>query len=387
MVASLEGLRVLDLSRFVAGPYCAMLLGDLGAEVVKIEKVGDGDPARKLDPKVNGGSFYATTLHRNKKSVGLDLRNPKDLQILRDLVAVTDVLIENFRPGTMEVMGCGWNELSKINPRLIMVRISGFGQTGPDAQKPCFDVIAQARSGIMHLTGDPEGTPTMAGVFICDYGTGLYATIGALAALRAREITGRGQVVDASLLDTGISFLMTAIPEQAMLGRKVTRTGNRDRYSAPSNVFRTSDGDWVHIAGGQSTMFQRLAKAIGLPTLLDDPKFATSSARMSNIDEIEGIVAHWVGARTTAIVLGSLDGAEVTCAKVANIGDVITDPQLRDRGQIVEVEHAGIGKIPMQGLTFRLSDTPLAIHSGIPLPGEHTEEILRRWLAPDKLEN
>ena len=381
MGASLEGLRVLDLSRFIAGPYCAMILGDLGAEVVKIEKPGDGDGARKLDPKVNGGSLYATTVHRNKKSVALDLRDPASRQVVRDLAIHSDVVVENFRPGTMEAMGLGWDELSKANPRLIMFRISGFGQTGPDAQKPCFDVIAQARSGIMDLTGDPAGAPTTAGVFICDYATGLCGTIGALAAIHARESTGRGQVVEASLLETGISFLMTAIPQQVLLGQTVTRNGNRDRYSAPSNAFRSVNGDWVHIAGGQSVMFQRLARAIGRPDMIDDPKFATSVARMSNVDEVESIVSTWVGARSSAEVLTVLEGAEVTCAKVATMRDVVTAPQLRHGGKIVDVEHSGLGKIPMQGLTISLSDTPLSIRSGLPQVGEHNEEILRRWLG------
>ncbi|ODT21735.1 MAG: hypothetical protein ABS54_12205 [Hyphomicrobium sp. SCN 65-11] len=381
MVASLEGLKVLDLSRFIAGPYCAMLLGDLGAEVVKVEKPGSGEGTRQLDPKFQGGSLYATTLHRNKKSVVLDLRAPGDLKKLRDLAAVADVVVENFRPGTMEAMGCGWEELQALNPRLVMVRISGFGQTGPDAQKPCFDVIAQARSGIMDLTGDPDGPPTMAGVFICDYATGLYATIGTLAALQARERTGRGQVVEAALLDTGISFLMTALSEQLLFDRTTTRVGNRDRYAAPSNTFKSLDEDWVHIAGGGNIMFPRLAKAIGRPDLLSDPRFATVTARLANVDEIEAIVISWVKERRTADVLATLDAADVTCAKVATLRDVANDPQLRARGKIVDIEHEGIGTIPMQGLTIGLSDTPLAILSGIPRVGAHTEEILQSWLG------
>ena len=357
MAAALDGVRVLDLSRFVAGPYCAMLLGDLGADVVKVEKL-DGDSARKLNPQA-----------------------PAGLQLVRDLAATADIIVENFRPGTMEKMGLGFDVLSKLNPRLIMVRISGFGQRGPDAQAPCFDVIAQARSGIMDLTGDPDGPPTTAGVFVCDYGTGMYATIGALAALRARETTGRGQVVEASLMDTGISFLMTAIPEQILLGQTTKRIGNRDRYSAPSNVFRSADGDWIHIAGGQSAMFPRLTKAIGRPDLVDNPKFATSAARMQNVEEIEKIVADWVVVRGTADALHALGAADVTCAKVATMQDVVADPQLRSQGKIVDVMHEDVGVIPMQGLTIQMSDTPLSIRSGLPRVGAHRDAIVERWLG------
>jgi len=380
MAGALDGIRVLDLSRFIAGPYCAMLLGDLGADVVKVEKPGAGEGTRNLDPKVNGGSLYAAAIHRNKKSVALDLRNPDHLAKLRDLAAKADVVIENFRPGTMEAMGCSWDELSARNPKLIMVRISGYGQEGPEAQKPCFDVIAQARSGIMDLTGDPNGPPTMAGVFVCDYSTGLYATIGTLAALQAREKTGRGQVVEASLLDTGISFLLTAIPEQLMLGTTPKRVGNRDRYAAPSNSFKSRDDQWVHIAGGGSIMFPRLAKAIGRPDLLDDEKFATVSARLLNVDEIEAIVAAWVVSRDAVEVIRLLEQAQVTCAKTATIADVVNDPQLRHRNKIVEVEHDGVGKVPMQGLAISLSETPLSIRGGLPKPGAHTDEVLSRWL-------
>jgi len=377
----LAGLKVLDLSRFIAGPFCAMQLADMGADVVKVERPGIGEDQRQIEPLVGGESLYVMAFNRNKRGITLDLRHPRAQQVVRELAKRADVLVENFRPGTLEKMGCAPETLAQLNPRLVVVRISGFGQDGPLADRPCFDAIAQAMSGLMEMTGQPDGPPTVAGTFVVDYVTGLYATMAALAALQARNASGKGQVVDVALLDSAISLLMTAIPEYLLLGRQTTRRGARDRYTAPANTFRTASGDWVLLSCGNNTLFPRFAAAAGLTLLLGDPRFADANARMANVDALERIVADWTGTRTTEEVLVIAARADVPCAKVATIADVVENPQLRYRGQIVTMEHPTIGTLPMHGLTIRFADTPGAIERTAPSLGQHNDEVLRDWLG------
>ncbi len=378
---SLDGLRVLDLSRFIAGPFCGMLLGDLGADVVKVERPRSGDEARELGPRVGGESLYLLVFNRNKRSLTLNFREPRAQQLLRELAATADVLIENFRPGVMEAMGCGWDALRERNPRLVMARISGFGQDGPLADQPCFDVIAQAMGGLMEITGQPDGPPTMAGTYVVDYTAAFYATIGILAALERRHATGRGQVVDLSLLDSATSLLVTAIPEHLLLGRSPTRLGNRDRYAAPAQTFRARDGAWVHVVGGSDAHFLRLARAMKREDLLTDPDFSTLEARLRNIDRVERLVGDWIGAMTADEAVEALARAEVPGAKVASVADVVANPQLRHREQIVEVDHPSAGRVPMQGVTIKLSESPASIRRPAPRLGEHTDQVLREWLG------
>ncbi|MFH1742909.1 MAG: CoA transferase [bacterium] len=381
MSGPLEGLKVLDLSRFIAGPYCGMMLADMGADVVKVERPGRGEDTRTIDPKIEGESLYVMVFNRNKRGMTLDFRNSEAQELLRSLVVKADVLIENFRPGTMEKMGCGWDELKAINPRLVMIRISGFGQDGPYAQRPCFDVIAQAMSGLMEMTGEPDGPPVMAGSFIVDFVTALYATIAALGAIHAREKTGRGQLIDSCLLESAVSLLMTAIPEYVLLGRETTRRGTRDRYSAPANNFQAKDGHWLHLATGNDTLFERFCNAAGMPDLLDDPRFNSHAIRMTHFKEIEEIVARWVADLPAEEVVRQMEKAGVPCAKVATIAEVVANPQLQHRGYIVELEQAKMGRLPMQGLPFNLSDTPCEIRRAAPSIGQHTREILKDWLS------
>lgn len=381
MQGPLEGIKVLDLTRVLAGPFCTMLLGDMGAEVVKVERKGKGDDSRALPPHVAGESLYFMVLNRNKQSITLDFRHPRAPSLLRELAQQADVLVENFRAGTMEKMGCGYDALKEINPRLIMVSISGFGQDGPYSQRPCYDSIAQALSGIMELTGDPDGPPTKAGIFISDYGAGLYATIGILSAIRAREQTGVGQWVDISLLDVATSFLITAIPEYLLLGRKMTRYGNRDRYTAPTNVFKTKDGEWVCLSAGAEPFFPKVAQIIGRAELLQDPRFATLEARLEHFEEGEDLVGKWVASKTADEVVALMDKAEVPCAKVASIDEVVTNPQIKHRRMVVEMEHPTVGRVPMQGLTIKFSHTPKRIRRPAPLLGQHNQEVYGRWLG------
>ncbi len=378
----LHDIRVLDLSRYIAGPYCAMMLGDMGAEVLKIEPPGEGEYARRALPAVAGTSLYTFVANRNKQSVALDLRDAEGLAVLRELVAEADVLVENFRPGTLERMGLGWDVLHALNPRLVLARISGFGQDGPLAHKQCFDGVAQAMSGLMDLTGPADGPPTMIGSFIVDYTTGLYAALGILAALQARQRSGLGQVVDVSLLESATSFLMTAIPEQALFGTTMTRRGSRDRYVAPSNTFAAGDGRHVLIVAGDDNMFPRLLRAMGRPELLADPRFATMASRREHTEAIEAEVIAWMAAHDADALVARLEAEGVPCAKVATIDEVAAHPQLHHRGHIVELPLGG-RPVPMQGVTIHLSDTPLAARSAIPAVGEHTADALRRWLRAD----
>jgi crotonobetainyl-CoA:carnitine CoA-transferase CaiB-like acyl-CoA transferase len=380
----LSGIRVLDLSRFIAGPFAAMQLGDMGADVVKVEKKGSGDDTRLNHPKLKGESTYFLSFNRNKRSMELDFRDPADQETLRQLAATADILIENFRPGTLEKMGCGWDVLSALNPRLILVRISGFGQDGPYASRACFDVIAQAMGGIMNLTGQPDGPPTMAGTFMIDYSTALYATVGTLCALEARRQTGRGQLVEASLLETSASLLMSAIPDSRQLGQSMSRMGSRDRYTAPVNSFRCSDDAWVYLSAGTDSLFRRFVATADLLHLLDDPRFSSADARLANQEAIEAIVQQWVGLHPSGDVVDAMEQAGVPCAKVATIEEVIENPQLRHRRQIVDLEHPEIGTYTTHGVTVTLHDTPGHIARPAPTLGQHTDEVLAEWLGEGK---
>jgi crotonobetainyl-CoA:carnitine CoA-transferase CaiB-like acyl-CoA transferase len=384
MSGPLADLKVLDLSRFVAGPFCAMMLGDMGAQVVKVEKPGTGEDIRAVPPLIDGDSLFVITYNRNKRSLTLNLRSEQGQEILRELVGHADILVENFRPGVMEAMGCDWETLSAINPRLIMARISGYGQDGPHSQRPCFDAIAQAGSGIMELTGDPDGPPTLAGTTVVDHSTGLHAVVGILAAVQARHQSGRGQLVDIALMDSALSLLMTVIPEQAVFGEAATRMGNRDRYGAPSNSFLTADGTYVHIMAGGDPRFGRFCRAIGREDLLENPAYADNAGRKENIEALEAVVAEWAGARSTDEVVAAMEEAGVPCGPVNTIADVLENPQLRHRGQIIDVEHAHGKKVPLQGFVAKFSDTPSALYHPVPSPGQHNAAVLSEWLGYDE---
>ncbi len=381
MPGPLHGIRVLDLTRVLAGPFCCSILGDLGAEVVKVERTGRGDDTRSMKVKVGGESLYFQVMNRNKFGVTLNFRHPEGPSLLKKLASRADILVENFRAGTMEKMGCGYETLREANPRLIMVSISGFGQNGPYSQLPCFDVIAQAMSGFMEITGQPDGPPTVAGTYVVDYSTGLYALVGALAALQARERTGVGQLVDVSLLDTALSYLTTAIPDYLLFGQQMTRVGNRDRFCAPANLFKCKDGEWVYLACATEALFPQLLKVMGREDLNHDPRFSTPDARLEHVLEGEALLAQWVETQTADEVIARVQGAELPCAKIATIADVVKDPQVRHRRMVVDVEHPTAGRVPMQGIPIHLSETPGEIRRSSPLLGQHNEDVYGRWLG------
>lgn len=381
MPGSLEGIRVLDMTRYIAGPFCGQLMGDLGADVVKVERIDGGEEGRRVGEAVAGDSLFFLSANRNKRGFAVDFRDEKGQALIARLAEKADILIENFRPGTLERMGLSWDELSKANPGLILVRVTGFGQEGPLAQHPCFDGAAQAISGIMAMTGAHNGPPTMAGVFVCDYCTALYATIGALAALRAREKTGRGQVVEATLMDSGLALMTTAIPEYLLNGAEPPRLGNRDRYLSPSHCFRSCDGVWIYVVAGNDAHFPRFAEAMDRPELAADPRFSNFVSRNKNVDELEKIINDWAMTLDGEVILSRLHEAEVPCERVATIADVVNNPQVVHRRQIIDVPHPVLGKVPFQAPAVRLSDTPTQIHSGAPAIGEHSAGVLRDWLS------
>lgn len=380
MEAPFEGIRVLDVSRWIAGSHCSLLLGDLGADVVKVESSTSGDGSRAVHPQINGESIYYLVYNRNKRGITLNFRHPKGPEMLRRLAAKADIIVENFRPGTMEAMGCSYSVLSELNPRLIMVSISGFGQDGPLARRPCFDSIAQAKSGLETMTGWPDRPPALVGTFIGDYSAALHASLGALAALWRREKTGLGQHVDVALLDSLLSMLMTAIPEYLLLGRSISRQGSRSRYVAPTGAFKSKDG-WVQIAAGQDAIFARLLRAMGRQEYLQDPRFSQLANRLQHIDAVESLVTEWTEQHTAAEIEAFLEQAEVPCSKVCTIEDVVNDPQVAYRRQIVEVDHPTAGPVPLHGVTIKLSESPGSIRRAAPLLGEHNEEVYREWLG------
>ncbi|MFP6697910.1 MAG: CoA transferase [Alphaproteobacteria bacterium] len=377
MTRALDGIMVLDLSRYVAGPYCAQMLGDFGADVIKIEKPDVGDPMRGVGAATGEDKLYMLMYNRNKRSLTLNLRDPRGREILADLIKGADVLVENFRPGTMEAMGFGWDQVSTLNPRLVMARISGFGQDGPWAKRPAFDAIAQAEGGLMQLTGVEEGPPTMMGAVMIDYSTGTNAALGVLAALHARERTGKGQVVDVPLLDTAMSFLMTAVADYHQDGTVMGRMGNRDRYSAPTNTYATGDGKHLHLMSAGQKHFEALIAIFGEQDILADPRFATSADRFANSDLVDETVAGWFLRHDEAWLYDRLVASEIPCARLATVADVVENPQVKHRGQIIEVEHPHHGRVHLQGNPIRLAETPVETYRAVPTLGQHTDEILR----------
>lgn len=381
MAGALHGLKVIDMSRYIAGPFCGQLLGDLGADVIKVERIDGGEEGRRVGEAVAGDTFFFLSANRNKRGLAVDFRDPESQALLADLAAEADILVENFRPGTLEAMGMDWDSLRARNPGLILVRITGFGQDGPLAQHPCFDGAAQAISGLMAMTGRHDGPPTMSGVFVCDYTTALYATIAALAAVRARAETGLGQVVEATLMDSGLALMTTAIPEYLVNGDLPPRLGNRDRYLSPSHCFRGRDGGWIYIVAGNDQHFHRFAAAMGKPELADDPLYATFVARNANVDTLEELIDRWAADHDSEEILEKLHEADVPCEKVATIADVVANPQVLHRRQIVDVPHPVAGSIPFQAPALKLWGTPTEIARGAPGLGEHSGDILKDWLG------
>jgi len=377
---ALDGVRVLDLTRVLAGPYCTMFLGDLGAEVVKVEQPGVGDDTRGWGPPFAGGeSAYFLCINRNKQSITVDLKSNEGIALIRRLAQQADVLIENFRPGTMERLGLGEKELRAANSRLIYASLSGFGADGPMSAVPGYDLIVQAWGGLMSVTGMPDGEPTKVGVAIIDLVAGLMLGKAITAALFAREKIGVGQKIDTSLLEAEVAALINAGSSYLIGGKVPGRWGNAHPTIVPYQSFQTADGFIVLGVAGES-IWRRFCQAIGKSALADDPRFAKNANRVENRAALIAILAEIFLTRDMASWLQQLADAEVPCAPVQTIDQVFNAPQVRHREMLVEVKHPTAGNVRLAGIPVKFSATPASVRLPPPLLGEHTEAVLASWL-------
>ena len=374
-ILPLAGLRVLELGQLIAGPFCGQLLGDFGAEVIKIEAPDAPDPARGWGAaKVDGQSLFWPIIARNKKSMTLNLRTERGQAILKDLVETADVLVENFRPGTLERWGLGPDVLRAINPRLVITRVSGYGQTGPESHKAGYASVGEAKGGLRHLIGEPDRLPARAGVSLGDTMIGTFAALGTMMALFARERTGKGQVVDAAIYESVMAFMESLIPEYALAGHTRERTGPILPKIAPSGVYPCADG-LVIIGANQDTLFRRLSAMCG-KDWADDRRYATHDARGENQLELDEKISAWTRQHPVADVLARCEEHGVPCGPVNTARDMLADAHIAAREAIIKVAHPLLGEVPMQGVFPKLSDTPGRVDRAGPALGENTSEIL-----------
>jgi len=373
---ALDGLLVVDLSRVLAGPYCTMTLGDLGARVIKIEEPGKGDDTRTWGPPFWGGiSCYYLSVNRNKESLTLDLKTAGGRAVLWQLIERADILVENFRPGTLERLGFGFSECAERNPRLVYASISGYGVTGPEASRAGYDLIAQGEGGVMSLTGEPDGTPMKAGVSQADIVAGMWALSGILAALVARSASGRGQRVDASLLDGQIGLLTYYTANLWATGAEPERLGNRHPNLTPYGTFPCSDG-WITIGAGNDALFGKLCSALGAPQLAERAEFATNPSRLAHRAGLETELAALTRRHSAAETLEMLRAAGVPAGRVRTVPEALAAPQTIARGMVVELPHAEIPDFRTIGTPVKLSDTPGVPRTAPPALGEHTDRVL-----------
>lgn len=373
----LEGVQVVEMGSLLAGPFCGQLLGDFGAEVIKVEPPGKGDPMREWGRhRKEGRTLWWPIIARNKKSVTLNLREEKGQKLACRLIAEADVLVENFRPGTMEKWGLGYENLSEVNSGLVMVRVSGFGQTGPYREQAGFGSIGEAMGGIRHVTGFPDLPPPRTGISLGDSLAATFGALGALTALYHREAhDGRGQVVDVGIYEAVLALMESTIPEYVLAGQIRGRTGSVLPFVAPSNIYPTRDKDYVLIAGNADNVFRRLAKALGHPEWAEDERYATHHARGENMEELDARISEWTERRTGDEVLEAMREAGVPAGKVFTAADMVEDPHYAARGNIVEVEDPEIGPFPMQNVVPRLTETPGEVRWTGPALGQHNEEV------------
>jgi formyl-CoA transferase len=369
-------LRVLELGTLLAGPFCGQLLGDLGAEIIKVEAPQQGDPMRVWGrEKAHGKSLWWPVIARNKKSITLDLRRVEGQELLRSLAAEADFLLENFRPGTMEKWGCGYEELSRINPRLIMIRVSGFGQTGPYSGRAGYGAIGEAMGGLRYVVGDPGTPPSRVGISIGDSLAATFACLGALAALHFRDVTGRGQVIDSAIYESVLAMMESLITDYDQAGFVRERTGAILPNIAPSNVYPTKDGEMVLIGANQDTVFARLAQAMDRPELARDARFATHVARGTRQAELDELIREWTATLPAHDLLERLATHGVPSGRIYRAPEMLEDPQFKARAAIVSVPHPDFGELRMQNVVPKFSATPGSIRSPSPRLGEHNDEI------------
>jgi succinyl-CoA--D-citramalate CoA-transferase len=367
LVPPLRGVKVVECGSLLAGPLCARFLADYGADVIKVEDPGRGDLGREWGRfKLEGRSLWWPIQGRNKRCVTLNLRTEKGQSLLRRLLTDADILVENFRPGTLERWGVGPADLAEINPRLIFVRVSGFGQTGPNRDKAGFGVVGEAVGGLRNVTGYPDAPPPRVGISLGDQLASIFGVVGALLALRSREATGRGQVVDVAIYEAVFAVMESIVTEYARLGTLPERTGSRLPGVAPSSIYPTSDGEWIIVAGNSENVFRRLMEAIGRPELAEDPRFSHHVARVENADELDHAISDWTRTKSADDVQALLEEAAVPCSKIYSAADILDDPQYWAREMLVRMHDEELGELVVPGVVPRLSETPGAV----------------RWLAP-----
>jgi formyl-CoA transferase/CoA:oxalate CoA-transferase len=374
---ALEGIKVLDLSRALAGPYCTMMLADMGAEVIKLEMPGKGDDSRSWGPPfVEGESAYFMSINRNKKSITLNMKNEQSKEIVTKLIKQADVLVENFRPGAMDRLGFGYDAVKEMNPGIIYSSISGFGQDGPYRMLPGFDQVLQGMGGLMSITGEPGGPPIKVGVAIADIAGGMFAAFGIVTALYNREKTGKGQMVDVSLLDSQVAWLTYRAGAYFASGEVPQPVGSGHPVIVPYQAFKAKDV-YINIAVGNDQLWQKFCKAVGLESVMDDPKFATNAKRVENREEIVKIVGDLIMTKEGQEWLTILEDAGVPCGPIYSVDKIFSDPQVLHRQMMKELDHTKVGKVKVTGIPVKLSDTPGEVKTPPPFLGEHTQEVLK----------
>lgn len=377
----LAGLRVLDLSRVLAGPYCTMMLADMGADVAKVERPGAGDDTRGFGPPfLNGESTYFMSVNRNKRSLTLNLKDERGLEIVRHLLETADVVVENFRPGLMQSFGLSYEAVRDINPRIVYCSISGYGGTGPDAMLPGYDLIIQGEGGVASITGAPEGPPMKSGTSQADIVAGMMACHGVLLALLARERTGRGQKVDIGMLDCQVAMLTYQAAIYFATGESPARLGNRHPSIVPYETFASADG-YLNVACGNESIWRRFCMAAGLEALIEDERFAKNSDRVANASDLRSILNPVIRERTTCEWIDILRPAGVPSGRIQDVAEICEHPQTVARDMVVDLDHPAAGPIRTTGVPVKLSDTPGSVELPPPVLGQHTQEVLSEWLG------
>ena len=383
----LQGLKVLELGQLIAGPFAAKTLADFGADVIKIESPGTGDPLRKWRLLKDGTSVWWQVQSRNKRSVALDLKNQQAQDIVRQLATSADILIENFRPGAMEGWGLGPEELLKLNPRLIMLRISGYGQTGPYRDRPGFGVVAEAMGGLRHLTAEPGRVPVRVGISIGDTLAALHGVIGILMALHERQQSGKGQVIDVALYEAVFNCMESLLPEYSAFGAVRGAAGSALPGIAPSNAYKCADGGYALIAGNGDSIFKRLMQTIARPDLGADPQMADNSGRVARVAELDEAIGHWTAQRTVDEVLAALDLASVPAGRIYTVADIAADPHYKMRGMLEQVQLSDGSVLTVPGIVPKLSRTPGSHRRNAPHIGQDSDAVLREvGLSPEQIQ-
>lgn len=384
---ALAGLKVLDLTRVLAGPFATMIMADMGADVIKLEMPVTGDDSREFGPYVEGESAYFMSINRNKRSMTINLKSEESKELFKKMVKEADIVVENYRPGTMEKLGLGYEDLKEINPRIIYAASSGFGHTGPYSKRAAYDAVVQAMGGVMSITGELGGKPTKVGPSVADIIAGLYTAIGILAAVNYRNLTGKGQKVDVAMLDSQVSILENAIARFTATGVNPGPLGNRHPSIIPFEDFETSNGS-IMIAAGNDTLFRKLADALGVSELADDERFKTNPKRGENYEAIRPLLAAPFKTKTTEEWIDILNQAGVPNGPINNIEGVVNDPQVNARNMIVEVEHPKAGKIKLPGVPIKMSESQGEVRTAAPMLGQHTDEILKEFgLSEEEISN